>query len=101
MPGTTKSAWVAKEVVMADRGLDYFLHNNIGVGLVSSLGILRFSWADLADQRKVSGICEVSSDFDSTHSKLSVLRSSRFSSQLSGPLAEGSCSCAGVRLSTE
>ena len=43
MPGTTKSAWVAKEVVVADRGPDYFLHNNIGVGLVSSLGILRFS----------------------------------------------------------
>ena len=35
VPGTTKSAWVAKEVVVADRGLDYLLHNNIGVGLVS------------------------------------------------------------------
>ena len=33
--------------------------NNIAVSLVSSLGILRFSWAELAIETTVSEICEV------------------------------------------
>ena len=65
MPGTTKSVWVAKEVVHGKWWATFGEHNNRGVGLVSLLGILRFWWADSATDTPVSGICEVSIDFES------------------------------------